>query len=183
VRVFAALPLPPRTAREVSETLPGLRRAGANLKIASVDGLHITLHFFGEIEEEAVAALCRAMDDPRLARLPIPAVLGPLGRFPPSGIPNVLFRRMDAGGPEVAAYRELFLAVIAPLGYRPESKPFTAHVTVARNRGGRVDLTEVAEAAPLTFAFGECVLFRSILERTGARYEALRRIPFREVTP
>ena len=183
MRVFAALPLPPRTAHLLAETLISFRQAGPGLKTVSVDGLHVTLHFFGEIDEAAISALQSAMDHPRLSRPPIPAVLGPLGRFPPSGNPNVLFRRIDAGGVEIASYRGLFLAAIALLGYRPEERPFTAHVTVARNRGGGVNLRDVAEPEPLVFAFEECVLFRSIMERTGARYEPLKRIRFREVTP
>lgn len=183
MRVFTALPLPRRAAGLLAETLPLLRRAGSGLEPVRADGLHVTLHFFGEIEEAAAAALRRALEDPRLPRPPIRAELGGWGRFPPSGTPGVIFRRIEAGAGEAASFRELFLSVIAPLGYRPEARPFAAHVTLARNRGGAVDFPAIPQAAPLEFFFEECVLYRSILERGGARYESLHRIPFREVKP
>jgi len=183
VRVFLALPLPAGAARPLSAALSRLRAAGPGVKPVSPEALHITLHFFGELSEDAVDEVSRALEDPRLAGPPIRASLGGLGTFPSSGTPQVVFRRLDTGTAEVRSYRELTLGVLAPLGYRPDGRPFEAHLTLARNRGGKVDLGEAMEAPVPDFSFEECTLFRSILDRDGAHYSVLKRIPFREVDP
>jgi RNA 2',3'-cyclic 3'-phosphodiesterase len=61
--------------------------------------------------------------------------------------------------------------------YEPETRPFWPHVTLARVRkGARVRALELP-APPAEPWQGEAVtLYRSLLRREGARYEALERI-------
>ena len=58
--------------------------------------------------------------------------------------------------------------------YQPESRPFLGHVSVARvGRGARVRPEPLAPPEPLRFDAEAVTLYRSRLERGGARYEAL----------
>ena len=80
------------------------------------------------------------------------------------------------------SYGKLFEDTIAPLGFAPDPRGFTAHVTVARS--GSLPLengwgSTVAIPAE-EFLVRECVLFQSVLGRDGATYVPLKRIAFGE---
>ncbi len=64
----------------------------------------------------------------------------------------------------------------APMGYRPERRPFAAHVTLARFRQPvRLDLPGLEPLEP--FLLRRIGLYRSRLSPGGARYESLAAFP------
>jgi RNA 2',3'-cyclic 3'-phosphodiesterase len=144
-------------------------------------GLHMTVHFFGDLGDDAVSSLRGLFDgDADLRRPRVPARLGPLGQFPPRGTPRVIWAGLARGGEELAGYAALFEAKIAPLGWSPDPRGFTPHVTVAR--AGEAGLPggwdAGADVPAVDFFVEECVLFQSILGRGGPEYLPLARIPF-----
>jgi RNA 2',3'-cyclic 3'-phosphodiesterase len=183
VRVFAAFPLPPAVASAIDGALVPLRQGYPRVRWVSVRGMHATVHFFGDISDDAVASLKSLFDeDGELRRPRIPARLGPLGQFPPRGSPRVIWAGLERGGEEMREYAELFEAKIAPLGWPPDPRGFTPHITVAR-AGGEVlegGWEKGAILPPLDFFVDECVLFQSILGRAGAEYAPLARVALRE---
>jgi 2'-5' RNA ligase len=180
VRVFAALPLPAVAVAAIDSVLSAQRSLYPRIRWVGTQGLHITVHFFGELPDAAVEAVSRVFDDPALRRPPIPARLGKIGQFPPKGSPRVIWVGLERGVEEMAAYGKLFEEKIAPLGFAPDARGFTPHVTVAR--AGSVLLESgwgASIAAPSAdFLVQEYVLFQSVLGRGGAEYVPLKRIAF-----
>jgi RNA 2',3'-cyclic 3'-phosphodiesterase len=179
--VFAALPLPPAVAEALDASLAPLRQRYPRVRWVSARGLHMTVHFFGEIPDEAVAPLLRLFDEAGDLRRPrIPARLGSLGQFPPRGNPRVIWAGLDHGGEELKGYADLFETKIAPLGWSPDPRGFTPHITVAR--AGTVPLESGwaagADVPKTDFFVEECVLFQSILGRAGAQYVPLAHVAF-----
>jgi 2'-5' RNA ligase len=179
--VFAAFPLPPAVSAAVDAALAALRQKHPRVRWVSVRGLHLTVHFFGDIPDEAVAPLRGLFDgDEDLRRLRIPVRLGSLGQFPPRGSPRVIWAGLEQGGEELKGYADLFERKIAPLGWSPDPRGFTPHITLAR--AGTVPLEsgwDSGAAVPsLDFFVEECTLFQSILGRGGAEYVPLARIAF-----
>jgi len=118
--------------------------------------------------------------DPALRRAPISTGLGGLGQFPPRGIPRVLWVALERGVEEMRAFWERFEQAIAPLGWTPDPRGFSPHVTVARPGSAALDgdWGSGVEMPALGFSIVECVLFQSVLGRAGAEYLPLKRIPF-----
>lgn len=180
MRVFAALPLP----REALAALVPLRSALAarwpTLRPVRTAGLHLTLHFFGEVDDGGVGHLVGLWRGPDLRGPAIPASFGGLGRFPDRGSPRVIWVGIGSGAAAVGAYQRALGSRISDLGFREDPKGFTPHVTIARC-GARPLPPVVLEgfAAPrLDFVFGECVLFQSILAAGGPTYVPLAAIAF-----
>jgi 2'-5' RNA ligase len=180
VRVFAALPLPVPAVDEVGRLVAPLRKTHPGLRWVSPSAYHLTLHFFGEVEGEALTALRRVFADPRLKRSAITAKLGPLGQFPPGGNPRVVWIGLREDGGGLQEYWALFQSIIFPLGWEPERRGFTPHVTLARNSNARVSPGwESGSVLPENpFSINQCVLFQSILGRGGAEYVPLEKVTF-----
>jgi 2'-5' RNA ligase len=100
--------------------------------------------------------------------------------FPPHGDPRVFWIGVGAGGDSmIALYNEL-AARLKPLGFEPERRPYSAHLTIARvkacqSRKVRDVVRDLAADA------GRCrvhavTVFRSRLSPKGASYEPLLRV-------
>ena len=155
--------------------------------------MHITLIFFGELDQRALAVVLGALEDPSLAVGPIAASLGGLGQFPPRGAPRVLYCPIRRGAEEIRELhrrlRAVLLAAWAAAGPTDvaaepagpawdEGRPLTPHLTVARGRGGAV-VPEDLEAIyrfeqPVTLE--RLVLLQSILRPAGAEYRPLKTV-------
>ncbi len=180
MRVFAALPLPQAAAGALAAALEPVRARFPGIRWVNASGFHVTLHFFGEVEGARLDELQKVMADPGLRGPLITARLGAMGQFPERGAPRVLWVALEAGGEEARGRWEAFQQRIRPLGWQPDPRGFTPHITVGR--AGReppraVDTT--AFSAPASdFTFSELVLFESLPGKEGAVYRPLARAPF-----
>ena len=154
-----------------------MRPQAASVAWVAVDNLHITLKFLGGVEDtrlpDVSAALARAVSVPAFEV----QVLG-LGAFPTPNRPRVLW----AGVAPAPAFGELAVAVdqaLVALGFPPEERPFTPHVTLGRVRDGRRDpalMQALVGAAARPFGVlpvARLCLMRSDLSSRGARYTEL----------
>jgi 2'-5' RNA ligase len=180
-RLFVALELP----GEVREALVVWRDralAGVSgLRAVSPSSLHVTLCFLGSVavtEVDVVWEACRvALLVGGTGSAPPPLVLG-AAVWLPARRPRVLAVSLGNGTDALAHAQALISGALVSGGwYRPEPRPFLAHVTVARvGRGGVVRAVELPVPPAISFVGSTVTLFRSHLGRGGARYEALRSV-------
>jgi len=180
VRVFTALPLPREAVDSIAGVIAPIRASHPDLRWVSSSAYHLTIHFFGELSEDAVSSLGRVFEDSRLRRPAFATRFGPLGQFPSRGAPRVLWISVADERSEIRSWWELFESAVAPLGWESDKRGFTPHVTLARNAGSHLQegWLSAASVPDLRFSLVECVLFQSILGRGGAHYVPLRRISF-----
>jgi RNA 2',3'-cyclic 3'-phosphodiesterase len=126
----------------------------------------------GEVGE--IAAVCRAAVEPATFSV----ALGEALWLPPRRPRVVAVELPDPSG-GLARLQAAVSAALAARGfYEPESRPYLGHVTVARvGRGARVRAHELLAPEPVGFDAEAVTLYRSRLERGGARYEALETVP------
>ncbi len=180
MRVFAALPLPPAAIAALALVQSQLRVRCPSLRPTGAAGMHLTLHFFGEVDEDGVRQLVALWRDPVLREPAIAASLGPLGTFPPRGSPRVAWIGLERGAEAVAAFQGRLAGRLDELGFRGDPRGFSPHVTLARSGPSSPPpgLLDGLVAPRLDFAFTECVLFQSILGPRGPSYVPLAALTF-----
>jgi RNA 2',3'-cyclic 3'-phosphodiesterase len=185
VRCFLAVPLAEPALGEARRFQASLAERVEGVRWARSETLHLTLHFFGTIDD-ARAAMAMDLLGPVVSRTPtFDLALGRLGAFPPRGVPRVLWL-----GPasEVAQLTELAgecRTVLRSAGFDVESRQYHPHCTLGRPRGvwnhdERSTWKSVAaEPVPLMpFTATRVVLYESRSAPGGAVYTEQSAVPF-----
>jgi len=154
-------------------------RAFGQPRWVRVDGLHLTLRFLGATPDVRQPALAAAIETAARGTAPFRVTLSGGGAFPDSSRPRVLWIGISEGAAELANLARVLDGGLQSLGWAPESRPFAPHLTLARTDGvpGADErarrLTELARDIRLSWNVSRLVLYKSLLGRGPARYEAL----------
>jgi 2'-5' RNA ligase len=148
--------------------------------------LHVTLAFLGEIEAASVPAIAASLADTASRHDSFELGVGGGGTFGPSRAARVLWTGVTAGALPLGAVQREVTSALAPHGYRPEARPFTPHITLARARDRRGDPAFAGCGAAIdqdlgTSTISALTLYESVSTGRGARYVALATLPFRPV--
>jgi len=183
LRLFVALEPPDAVRRRLAALVADLRRAGGAGRVRWVEpaNVHLTLHFLGNAPEARLEEIRRAVSGAAAASRPLHLEVRGAGGFPSARRPRVVWAGLRGDLEALTALVQDLGARLAPLGFPPEDRPFSAHLTVGRSRGGAPGLAgalaAAAEVEGGAFRAAEIVLFRSHLSPSGPRYEALLRAP------
>lgn len=147
-------------------------------KWQSLEQLHITLLFLGDVEQGRVAELCDAVRDIPVEAFELEAT--GLGCFGQPRSPRNLWAGVQP--PEhVRLLHEALKASLAGLRYTPENRPFRPHITLARFRKQRGSVEELlashSDSAFGYFAVSDIVLFESNQGPSGSVYTVVERFP------
>jgi 2'-5' RNA ligase len=189
MRLFVGIELPPvaRSAIDAAVTRLGSRLArsspGLDARWVESEKLHVTLWFLGEVTDDRLSSVMTALDRP-FPTAAFPLRVAGFGAFPPSGPVRVIWMGIPQGGAELRSVNAEVSTRVVPLGFEPDRKVYTAHLTVARVRDPRsargralrdaLD-TESSDVPPFTVT--AVTLFRSRLSPKGSQYEVLLRVP------
>jgi 2'-5' RNA ligase len=180
LRLFVALELPGSVRTGIGAWTASELAAIGTLRPVRVDGLHVTLCFLGSTaagEIEPIGDRCRAVCAGHSA---LHLSIGDLLALPRRRPRAIAVRVGDEGRGQLSELqRDIADALAADGWYRPESRPFLAHVTVARVRSGaRLDARALEEKAPRPTAFAADVvtLFESRTQPGGAVYQPRARV-------
>jgi len=164
-----------------------LRRQGAPpVRWVRPEGIHLTLKFLGAVPAQRVSDICAALAPTVEGIRPLGLSLGGLGTFGGRRGARVVWVGIEGDIERVSELQRRVEAALARLGFRPEDRPFSPHLTLARvpdhvGSADRERLWELTgalatpEAAPVTIR--EVSLMRSILGPGGAVYERLAAFP------
>ncbi len=179
MRLFVAVDLPATVKDELDHAIAELRPSLPAARLVPRDNLHLTVSFLGEVGDERVAGIVAALRDGVDGTVPFPARLAGSGAFPSARRARVLWAGLEAADDRLASVTNACIRALEPLGFPFESRPWTAHVTLARLRQPG-DVTGVLPLAlePVAFQIEAVTLFRSRLGRPAPRYEAIAVIPF-----
>jgi 2'-5' RNA ligase len=155
MRLFVGIELDDRVkaaAAAASEQLrAALRRARIDLdgRWVEPENLHVSVWFIGEAGDDRAREIQRALAPGFL----VPAFdlhVKAAGAFPPSGPPRVFWLGIAGGAESMAlVYGEVRERLVS-LGFEPERRPYSPHVTIARIRGVRSRISSSSENRDLT---------------------------------
>ena len=178
MRLFVGIDMPAAVKDEMAALIERLRMTGVpDAKWVPRDNLHVTLSFLGEVREEGKIGATLA-DAVASVHGPIPTALAGSGAFPLARRARVLWVGLEDGEGQLAALANTVATAVEPLGFPPEKRAWSAHLTLARFRVPANVSALITEPFPaLPFEVREVTLFRSRLSRPAPVYEPLQRLP------
>ena len=112
-----------------------LVQTGAELKLVEPPNIHITVRFLGNITPATVDKIFEEMKQVQFA--PFNVQIKGLGAFPNPSYPRVVWAGITEGADQLKTVFSQLEPRLRGLGFTPDSKGFSPHLTIARVRSGR----------------------------------------------
>lgn len=181
LRTFIAIVLPDPIIRQLAQVQRQLERQAPSESVRWVrpEGIHLTLKFLGDTPVGKLDAIRTALAAVASRASPCAFTVGGLGCFPNPRRPRVIWVGIQTAGGELTALQQAVEAAMKPLGFPPERREFTPHLTLGRVRD-RISPADMARIGALVSStdigtLGEVqargfALIQSILKPSGAEY-------------
>jgi len=186
LRTFIATDIPPSILQFIQQKTEALRtKLGDSIRWVSIQNIHLTLKFLGDISPTNVEALAQILATEANSCSQFDISINGLGSFPNSKRPRVLFIGIRAPA-ELDALQRGVESACARLGYKSEAGPFSPHLTIGRVRQNvtfaeQKRIREILEETKIdslgTASVNSVHLYKSELKPTGAVYTKLFSAP------
>jgi len=191
VRSFIAIELP-------DELKLGLAQLETQLKMSKqpwvkwVDpySIHLTLKFLGSIAVDRISEITSAMEEAIQGISPFHLEVKDLGVFPNLRRVQVIWVGLSGEVDKLSQLQQYLESNLTRLGFAPERRPFTPHLTLARLRN-RASLDERQSVGQLiattrfettyTIKVDAISLMRSQLTREGAIYSRISSVELKKL--
>ena len=183
IRIFIAADLPESVREELARIQAELRTEKFKFRWLKPENIHLTLIFLGDVDPEMLEDISAAVVDTVRCHDPIRLAIQGLGVFPGIKRPRIIWTGM-AG--EVKILRELkssldrSLLKVNGLKFKPERRPFRAHLTLGRAKG-RIDgrklvtaMNRLQEVPSAPLIIDAIHVFKSDLQADGAVYTKVK---------
>ena len=170
MRCFLAFELP----EETSKKLMSLKDSLAVKGVKPSAGFHLTLQFFGEVDEKRISEIKNVLKEIKFE--PFDASLDGVGVFPNETYVRVVWLGLEPKD-KFMALQKLFASKLKEIGFE-QDKDFLPHITLARvkfidDTKSFVDKIKVLKVPEVKFKVDKVKLFKSSLSRDGAVYEVI----------
>jgi RNA 2',3'-cyclic 3'-phosphodiesterase len=184
IRSFIAIELPEEVKTGLKQVQALLSSASqANAKWVDPDSIHLTLKFLGNVDAGKLELVGKAMEDAASTTGPLNLELKGLGAFPNLKRVQIVWVGVTGDLERLQALQETLETNLEPLGFPPEGRAFTPHLTLARVRdfatpaerqalGDLISRTQIE--SNLIIKASSISLMKSQLTRSGAVYTELR---------
>jgi 2'-5' RNA ligase len=184
IRAFLAL----RPDDDVLKNLKGVQQelgqAGIDARWVSADAVHLTIQFLGDVREHELPEIERGLREAIATVKPFEVEFRGLGVFPNQKKPRAVWVGLHGDG--IAGVADAVETVLSPLGFPPEEREMTPHITLGRLRSTRGTETLIriirssTERSFGTSRLNAVTLYRSQLRPDGAVYTPVTTFPFSE---
>ncbi|KON31901.1 hypothetical protein AC478_01915 [miscellaneous Crenarchaeota group-1 archaeon SG8-32-3] len=107
----------------------------ADVKLVKPQNIHITVRFLGNIKPAMVEKIFREMKEVHF--FPFNVQIKGLGAFPNPSYPRIVWAGITEGADQLKSVFSHLEPRLRDLGFTPDSKGFSPHLTIARVRSGR----------------------------------------------
>ena len=177
MRSFIAIDLPEEVKKELNANfLRQLRAMTFRMSVIKPEGIHLTLKFLGDVEPEMLDSINKALTPLLLKLQPFELRLKEQGYFGSRSCPKVLWIGLNGELESLKNLVETVEKTVCSMGFNPEERKFSPHVTIARVKErkpcrGLVEYFSSLNVPQLAFNISSVYIKRSILQPTGAVYK------------
>lgn len=181
VRAFLAFDIESADVkRKLTNAQKLVAQSGADVKLVEPENIHITIRFLGDITLNMADSVFEEMK--KIQFTPFNICINGLGVFPNLNYPRVVWAGITEGADQL---RNVFIQLepkLQGLGFTPDPKGFSPHLTIARVRSARNKL-QLSEVITKNAKYdcgtvkAQCFrLKRSELTSTGPIYSTLKEV-------
>ncbi len=134
VRLFWAVSLPVEIKRKLAGIQSLLRVVPADVKWVEQQNLHLTVKFMGNVNVEDVFTIIKAVQNAVQGTGVFTLRLGGTGFFPGTKRPRVLWVGVNGEVDKLVHLHDMVEASLSTIGFAPEERRFTPHLTLGRIR-------------------------------------------------
>jgi len=180
IRSFLAIELPNPILKEIEEVQGDLKSTHADVRWVNPEKIHLTLKFFGNIEELRIDPIFKTIEEVIQNTPPFSLRVRGVGAFPHLKNPRVIWMGLVDGRETLISFQKQIETLLEEIGFQPEDRPFHPHLTLGRMKSsrGKEELVRRVEKFKEeefgTFQVERVVLFKSDLKPTGPIYTPLR---------
>jgi 2'-5' RNA ligase len=185
IRSFLAIELPSAIAKGIERVQRDLRQSHADVRWVEPSRIHLTLKFFGDIDEEACDGIMDAVGKAVSDVKPFALSIKGLGAFPRWNNPRVVWLGVEDGAGVLKPLQGAIEEYLGEIGYPVEERKFKPHLTVGRVRSGKGKsgllkrMEDFLHVELGEFRVERLVLFKSDLRPIGPIYTELRALILR----
>jgi 2'-5' RNA ligase len=132
MRLFIAIELPEDIKKGLAQVQDDLRKNGASATWTRPEGIHLTLKFLGEVVEARVPEIMQALTDAVRGAERFRVEVSGAGAFPSERNPRVLWVGVAGDFEKLATLQAAVEGAMEKLGFEPEERKFSPHLTLAR---------------------------------------------------
>ena len=182
IRSFLAIEVPKPILKKIEEVQGDLRSALADVRWVNPEKIHLTLKFFGNIEESRIDLIVKSIEEPIRNTLPFSIIVRGVGAFPSLKTPRVIWMGLVDGKEVLTSLQKQMEKELGKIGFQPEDRPFHPHLTLGRMKLGRGKedlmgrMEQHKEEEFGVFPVERVVLFKSDLRPIGPIYTPLREL-------
>lgn len=184
MRTFIAIDLDEPVRRDLGRLIQRLRPRCGDLRWLRPDTIHLTIKFLGEASDDRITPICGALRTLAAKCQPFDIAVRGAGCFPDAGSVRVVWAGVHDPTGGLTRCRNLCEELVAPLGFPAENRPFSPHLTLARNKSPALsgDIRKAVDSA-VDFSggllsVGAVTLYQSTLSAQGSTYQPLCTCPF-----
>jgi len=180
IRSFLAIEIPRTILKKIEEVQDDLKSSRADVRWVSPEKIHLTLKFFGNIDESKIDPIVKSIEEPIRTTPPFSLKVRGVGAFPYLKNPRVIWMGLVDGKEVLVSFQKQLERELEKIGFEPEERAFHPHLTLGRMKTskGREELTgrmeRYTEEEFGNFQVERIVLFKSDLKPTGPIYTPLR---------
>lgn len=181
MRCFISIELPENVRAQIFHAFEKLKNSKVCYgNFVDKDNLHLTLKFLGNVSEEQIEQIKKALKEIDFRQFPVET--GEIGFFPNENYVKIIW--IDLISSDFEFLKKEIDEKLHKLGFNEKEKEFTAHLTVLRIKGMRdkeaffKKLTEIAPKK-MFFIANQFSLIKSILKRKGPEYKNLENFQMR----
>lgn len=171
-RLFIAINLPENIIKELNNWQVKLIKINHNQNIKWVDssGMHITLHFLGDLGEEKIILVRKMLKETVSSFSKTDLTYYQLAAFPNLNEPKVIVLKCQ-DNKMLSQLQQDLKKELEKLGIETDNRPWQPHITLGRAKD-KVSLN-IMDVKPQKFEVPSIELMESHLSSAGANYEII----------